>query len=320
MKRKIAALFIIGSFIIIVFNPTVFAAGVFEAMSLCVKNVIPSLFLFTVLSGVVSDMELFKNPVIEAAVMGSIGGYPVGAICAVNMHRRGQIGSKTCRSVLNVSVNCSLGFCIGVLSAVTNKGWLIYLIQLFTSIFTGSLFFKADYINKEHKGNLKLGQSIVSSVNKAVSSGITIIGFTAFASVFTTVLGLLPDEFTYLAGLFDLTQGVFLLPESPIGFALLCFYVTFGGACVLLQVGAICHAEGIRIDKLILSKFIAGCYAFLLGFLFFDGDTIIYGVIAVILPLFLHRIIKTATGEKEWELKKRLKKLKTEWGKTTPLK
>ena len=109
-------------------------AAVEEALSLCARSVIPSLFPFlvisslllamgfgdltaSVLSGLMEPLFRIGGPGSAALVLGLLGGYPIGAKTAGELYQSHALSRQEAERLLTFCNNCSPVFLISVLGS-----------------------------------------------------------------------------------------------------------------------------------------------------------------------------------------------------------
>lgn len=140
--------------------PNAMATGISRGLSICSTVIIPTLYPFMVLAGLLANSPLCRHPgrVITATtrrlfglpgccgpaiLLSLVGGYPAGAIAIAQLREREQITEKEARRMTAFCVNGGPGFIIstvgaGLLSSV-RAGVLLYVAQILVSIGFGLL-------------------------------------------------------------------------------------------------------------------------------------------------------------------------------------
>ena len=140
--------------------PQTVSRAVTDSFTLCTTTLLPSLFPFMVLSGVVITSGLAYSIGLRAQrfmvsvfhlpgvcflpfLLGIIGGYPTGAKNVVNLYHSGVCSRKEAEHTLAFCNNCGPGFLIsgigyGVLGDI-RYGLLLYLTHIAASCLTGFL-------------------------------------------------------------------------------------------------------------------------------------------------------------------------------------
>ena len=152
-----------------------------DALRLCAASVIPSLFPFLIVSGLLASadcgkifapmlsgiMALYRLPgqAGSALALGFLGGYPVGARTAAELYKNGDLTRDEAERLLGFCNNANPAFLwnilgIGVFGDMRIGVWLL-LIHILAAILTGLFFFRGKY-NQNYK---KSGREIPDSMN-----------------------------------------------------------------------------------------------------------------------------------------------------------
>ncbi len=199
-----------------------------EGLSLCAQTIVPSLFPFFVLSGMVVELgmagylgrllERVMWPVFRvggagatALVLGFVGGYPVGARTAIELYQKGVCSRTETERLLAFCNNSGPAFILGVVGAGVfgsgRVGLVLYLTHIAASLCVGMIF--RFYGRTEARGGRGVSQSVktvrfstafTDSVRAALSG---VLNICAFVVVFAVVIRLLN-----LAGVVELVARV----------------------------------------------------------------------------------------------------------------
>ncbi len=192
------------------------ADAVRHGISMCVQTVIPSLFPFFILSGVIVDtgiaayigkpvervmMTLFKTngACASALVLGLIGGYPIGASCALSLYEKDLCTKTEAERLLAFCNNSGPGFIIGVAGAGilgdVRIGMILYAVHIISCIIIGILFrfYKKDEKTTSiHRTSPSVICSLPSSFSNSVKSAVhSCINVSAFVVSFSVIIKLL---------------------------------------------------------------------------------------------------------------------------------
>ncbi len=185
-------------------------------LQLCYNVILPSLFPFFVLSGLVVELGLagYVGRVLEplmrplfrlpgacacAVALGLIGGYPVGARTAINLYENGLCSKTEAERLLAFCNNSGPAFVLGVVGAGvfadSRVGVLLYLAHAAACLCIGVLFrfYKANEGVGSGGGRLnietrRLSTAFTESIKNAFSGTLNICAFVVF---FTVVLRML---------------------------------------------------------------------------------------------------------------------------------
>ncbi len=218
--------------------PTQSVEAARAGLELCGNVIIPSLFPFFVLSGLIVEMGLVRHlgrllqPVMKplfnvggscsaAFALGIIGGYPVGAVTAISLYKKGLCSKSEAERLLAFCNNSGPAFILGVVGAgifsSSLVGLVLYLAHIISSVIVGLCF---RFWKPEIEPSAALQQveapapgftaAFTGCVKSAVSSTINICGFVIF---FTVVIKLL-----FLTGVMQAVSGIVAALLAPLGF------------------------------------------------------------------------------------------------------
>jgi len=262
MKRKYATLIWLLNIIamlVLIFDSRTAITGAKEGINLCLQSVIPSLFPFVFLSGILTvslsgvsipflsilgDLLRIPHGSEMLVILGFLGGYPVGAQNVCNTYRSQLIDRETARRMLIFCNNAGPAFIFGIVAPQLNKisqGWYLWGILILSSLVTGFLLpGHADTTAKLSSVRINASQTLTNTV-KAMSC---ICGWVVLFRVFLLfaekwLLDQLPSQLNVLiTGLIELTNGCVQLRHITDGFerfAISVVLLSFGGACVAMQ-------------------------------------------------------------------------------------
>lgn len=274
-----------------------------DALVLCLRTVIPSLFPMFVLSGLmVSALTGSGHRALSALedllglpkgggslfLLGAVSGFPVGAQCIVQAMDAGSLSKYDGERMLGFCNNCSPAFLFGILGSVLSDTFaplLVFLIQLGTAMMAAVLWSPDSASSMEvPRSDLSLPQA----VNRAVRSMVSVCAWVVLASVVTGFLKrwlfpFLPEPVpTFLTGLMELTGGVLglgTIPDEGLRFILCCVFVCFGGVSVLLQIQSIAGEKGLSMGFCVRQKLFQGSLGGVLG-----GLCAAFGPACLLLP------------------------------------
>lgn len=275
------------------------AEGIRGGLSVCGNVLIPSLFPFMALAGLVSRTELarilsmplapltkrlYRLPADLGVVvlLGMVGGYPVGAKMLAGLLGEGRISRETAQRMLYFCINSGPSFVVSAVGAGMlgdmRAGVILFATQTLATLLIGALVSvraqrQADMPPPEKKGGAAVFVGAVSGAASAV------IDMCAFAILFSGLLALLEASgligllasalhinYTLLdalaRGLFEVTNGCIAAAAigGEGGFMLISAFVSFSGLSVIFQVLSCFRGESIRILPVIAARL---CHAVL---------------------------------------------------------
>ena len=211
------------------------AAAVTQGLSLCTTVLLPALFPFFVLSGLVIETGLalhlgarfarpmsriFHLPGSSAALffLGALGGYPTGARAVADLYRRGQCSKTDAERMLALCNNCGPGFFLGVAGGTvlgsTAAGLALWLLHLMAALLCARLCrgnASAATAPLPPPASIGFPRALVRAVSGAMQSILGVCGFVLFFSV---LLCLLQES-----GLLSVISALLVLPFGSEAFA-----------------------------------------------------------------------------------------------------
>jgi len=275
---------------------------------MCLESVVPSLFPFLILSGIITtsftgvEVKILR-PVGRLCgipsggesllLIGLIGGYPVGAQCIYRAYETGQISKVDAQRMLGFCNNAGPAFIFGITASLFDSliyPWLIWGIQILSAIAVGAILpcksSAACYPEPQRK------PSITSIIEKSVKTMGIICGWIISANILIGFLearlaGLLPSEILIaLEGSMELSNGCINLHKitsHQLRFIYANAFLSFGGLCVWLQ--TISVTGKINRDFCYLGKLLQTSFCVIIGAvistLIFPTRTIPYTVLAI---------------------------------------
>ncbi len=138
--------------------PNAMATGISRGLSICSTVIIPTLYPFMLLAGLLANSPLCRQPGRRitavtrrlfglpgccgpAILLSLVGGYPAGSIAIAQLRQRGQINEEDTRRMTAYCVNGGPGFIVstvgaGLLGSV-QAGLLLYIAQITVSLGIG---------------------------------------------------------------------------------------------------------------------------------------------------------------------------------------
>ena len=208
VKRKtvtdsgyVAVLVALG--ILLISYPDAMANGISRGLSVCAAVIIPTLYPFMVLAGLLANSSLCRKPGrVLCAVTGRlfglpgccgvaillslVGGYPAGAIAIAGLRERGQIREEEARRMTAFCVGGGPGFVVstvgaGLLGSV-RAGMLLYAAQTAVSVGIGIALGRGHRTVRESPAPLPPKQPMAHIVSDTCGSLLTMCGFVVLAA------------------------------------------------------------------------------------------------------------------------------------------
>ncbi len=289
MKRNVFYVFCVLLIFFILWQAEAVMKYTRDALFMCYEFIIPTLFPFFVVSGlliysgfagvVAKYAQGIMRPVFNVAptgaaafVLGIISGFPTGAICAKDLYKSGNLSKSEAERLLSFCNNSGPLFIIGSIGiAVFGKpiyGVMLYLIHIISSLIVGVIFSrhnKDKHISPPTRINQKemtVSEVISLSLNEGAKSIITVCFSVVFFSAISRALfDLLPSSrnlSAILYGICEFSTGALgicnLELDTAYKLILASFVVGFSGLCVHIQVMAVTADSGLSLKPYILGK------------------------------------------------------------------
>ena len=274
-------------------------ASCYDAVIMCGRLIIPSLFPFFVLSGFLSRLGLpgilgrLVSPVVSriygispagasALIMGFIGGYPAGAAYIADMEKEGLIDAAEGERLMGFCNNSGPAFVVGVMGSgvfgSVKIGLSLYAVHIVSALLTGLIFRSSTYSGRIPPHRLDETdpvQAIVASVKGALISILNVAAFVTAFSVLLSMLesygffGLFRADYSkaFISGVLELGSGAAALSTldvSPRSLALAAGMLSRGGLSVHFQTLAVLSDSKIKGSLHLAGRLSSAIIAFIL--------------------------------------------------------
>jgi hypothetical protein len=257
--------------------------AVLGALLLVGGRIIPSLFPFLVLSGILvaacdglslPGERLFSrvfglpHEAYPAFFLGALCGFPIGARCTADLFRRGSLTREEAAQCAALSANSGPAFAVAAIGGnffgSDGLGWLLYVTQILSAILLGFLLRAKG--QKTARADLprdaEFSLDLASILGRATLSMLNIAGCVIFFAALSVLPSLLLPRpvAALLCAVLEVTGGAAAAAALPLGYGLpiAAFALSFSGVCVLLQSSAELVPLGISTRPLILRKLLQG--------------------------------------------------------------
>lgn len=244
-------------------------SGAQEGILLCLQTIIPALFPFIILSGIITTGLLGRKWKLLSPVgrlchipkgaeslfmLGFLGGYPVGAQAISQAYVNGSLSKNAARRMLGFCSNAGPAFLFGMFSVVFSSPaipWMLWLIHIISGLSVGFLL-PADSATV---CDIKKGKpmTVHKSLTNAIKNMSVICGWVIVFRIIITVcnkwfLWMLPIEVQVaFSGLLELSNGCIMLlklPSEATRFLYASIFLAFGGLCVGMQTKSVTEDLG----------------------------------------------------------------------------
>lgn len=279
MKRKSCLVGVgasLGMLVLILDGKTALT-GAQDGLELCLKTVIPSLFPFFLLSGLLTSafagrrLSLLRPLAALCGIpeggeslllTGFLGGYPVGAQSVTGIFRSGQLSRAEAERMLAFCNNAGPAFLFGMAAAMfpqRKMAFLLWQIHMLSAVFTAMLIPSGPprAMTVSEGKNLTLPDAMHRAVpTMAYVCGWVVLFRILIAFLNRWVLWLLPVPAQVgITGLLELTNGCCALASIssvPMRFILCSGMLAAGGLCVIMQTVSV--TEGLSLRFYFLGK------------------------------------------------------------------
>ena len=263
------------------------AAG--EGLALCGRSVIPALFPFMAASTMLVSlgfgqgvsprlaglMSLYRLPgsAGSALLLGLVGGYPIGARTAAELHKKGLLTAGEAERLLGFCNNSNPVFLISVLGGGVfgnpRTGVFLWLVHVLSALLTGCFFRgRRESIGHREVPRLSpcqestLSAAFVEGIRSACGNMVSVCGFVIFFYVLASPLanlgGILGPGLVGFLELFSLTP---LLAGDRLSFILASACAGWGGVSILCQTAAVLEGSGLGLWNCVVGKVLQGLLA-----------------------------------------------------------
>lgn len=197
--RSATILFCVFMLLCAVVFPAEAAESIMSSLSLAVRRVVPSLFVFSALAALFARIGLFTragrlgrlfglSPACTAvALCGLLCGFPTSAVCAHALWESGEADAGEMRAVLPFCSNAGMAFVVGAVGGgmlgSRRAGYMLFLMQTVLSIVFILLFCRSKSTAAMLPARAKkesLSHALVASVSAAGGAMLAVCAFIAF--------------------------------------------------------------------------------------------------------------------------------------------
>ncbi len=283
--------FILTAAAILILDAKTAALGVKEGMMLCMEAVIPALFPFLFLSGMLNRIlagqpnrfllplgKLCRIPTGSEGILltGLIGGYPVGASMVAQACKDGSLSRDDGRRMLGFCNQAGPAFIFGMLGPMVDSPalpWLIWGLMILSAVITAVMLpGKSDgRSSPKHYAETSLVNALANAIRTmATVCGWVILFRVVLVFVRRWFLWLFPVSIqVFLTGFLELSNGCSALKglDPPCLILILSgWMLSFGGICVGMQTMSVCR--GLDTGLYFPGKLLQSCINCLLSILF----------------------------------------------------
>ncbi len=280
-----------------IFFPQAVKSGVANGLELGGRVLVPSIFPYLVLSGILIKTGALRNiskkiricflseAARELLIPSLVCGYPTGARLSALAYDNGSITKKEFSLLFMFANVPGFGFTVSYLGGALNsslQGWLIYLSFILASLtlifFSGRNLSNNQKMPQKEKSSKKqekqkISEALVESVSESAQTMVSLLFFVCFFSSMIELLKNLPLPQTFYpigASFIEITTGICLL-AGRYPTQMVVFFCGFSGLSVLFQSLYFDKKHAINFLRLLFWRVIYGilsvCYFIMLNLL-----------------------------------------------------
>ena len=277
MKGKLAAWGCLAALGLLLARSAEAAQAVRDGLALCAGSVIPALFPFLAVSGLLTALDAGASPALgplarllgcrragaRAFLLGLTGSYPVGARTVAQLYRRGGISRREAGRLLLFSNNCGPAFILGVAGlgcfGSLRAGVLLWGVHILAALVIALALPRQAAEPSERPGSVParppLVPALIAAVRDAAGTMVYICGFVVFFLVLLRVMGRVTGlSHPVLSGAVELTQGILALPHTRRGFVWAAGLLGWGGLSVHGQSAAVLSGTDLPMGPYLAAK------------------------------------------------------------------
>ena len=251
--------------------------GAAEGIDLCIRSVIPSLFPFFLLSGIlVKSLIGTRFPLLRPVgrmlgipegadsllLSGFLGGYPVGAKSIRDAWACGSLSTEDAHRMLAFCCNAGPAFLFGIAAPLISgraTGWALWAIHIFSAVIIGL------FLPGKSTDRVVLRQSATPGITQHLLDSLKVTAqVCGWIVVFRIILNYLDRWFLWyfpvwgqvsIQGILELAIGCLSLAaisSEEIRFLMCSAMLSFGGCCVALQTRSV--TPGLSLKSYFMGK------------------------------------------------------------------
>lgn len=269
MKRKNGwvALMLLGATVVLLAYPQAVSTGISRGLSVCGSVIIPTLFPFMLLGGVLADSPLCRRPGMVSAwvagrlfglpaccgpviLLSMVGGYPAGMLAVARLYRQRLICKEEADRMSLFCIGAGPGFVINTVGVglmnSRGAGVMLYAAQTAVSLGMGIWLGRGKQRqNKPHPAVLTDGSSVPRVIGDTCGAMLVLCGYVTLAAMVLAVAQA-AGVFRYggavlsatVAALLEVSSGCMALAGLPLSPLWLSLALSWGGVSVQGQIAS----------------------------------------------------------------------------------
>lgn len=238
-SRSKVVITLLSLFVLIFLSQTV-RCSIQNSLTLCANVLIPSLFPFFIISGMLFDfgINVMFPPTFCSFIVGLVCGFPIGTKCVCQSYQNGDLSMEQANTLLLCTANASPAFIVVAIgeTILKNKtlGCILLLCQILNALLIFLLFVPKSKLKRKKSVNVSFLYSLVNNSKAATEQILFVCSMTIVFGIICDVLKLfLKGNFVKIVGLIELVHGSILLESSDL--FMVASLVGFSGICIIFQ-------------------------------------------------------------------------------------
>lgn len=327
IRKAVSAISAACAMLIIILDTKTALAGASAGLELCIRTIIPSLFPFIFLSGIINSSLLghkfvFLKPLgrfcripkgsESILLLGFLAGYPVGAQMITQAYQQGQLSQEDAKRMLGFCNNAGPAFLFGMFSVIFSNPlipWALWAIHILSALLAGYLL--PEKTTSDCQIEPRKETSIHTALQNTVKTMSVICGWVLLFRIFISFcekwfLWMLPIEIQVVfSGLLELSNGCVTLQrisDEGIRFVLASPILAFGGICVAMQTSYVTQdlACGNYFPGKMLQTLISLLMSLLLQPLLFQNTHLAIRIPLIFITIVITSLFIFALKRKKW--------------------
>lgn len=292
-KKIIRLVFPILFMILLIIDSNAAIQSASQGVELCIQTVIPSLFPFLYLSGLISSnlsgkSYHFLRPLGKICgipqgaepimLLGMVGGYPIGAQTIENAYKNGCLKKQDAERMLGFCNQPGPAFIFGIVGSLFRNHLIPFVI--WSALLASAILTAIVLPNKAKESCIYIASQKVKPFENSIRATASVCGWVILFRTLITMLQrwifyAMPMNLTIgILGVLEITNGCILLNQlenNVLEFILITAILTFGGFCVAMQTKSVVWDLSCKtyfLGKLVQTS-IATIMAILLSFIIF---------------------------------------------------
>lgn len=292
-KKFIRLVFPVLFMILLIIDSQAAIQSASQGVELCIRTVIPSLFPFFYLSGLISSNLSGRSYRIlrplgkicgipqgaePIMLLGMVGGYPIGAQSIQNAYKIGCLKKQDAERMLGFCNQPGPAFIFGIVGSLFCNHWIPFVIWI--ALLASAILTAIVLPNNSKESCVYIASQKVKPFENSIVATASVCGWVILFRVLITMLQrwmfyAVPESIAVgILGVLEITNGCILLHQlnnSTLEFILITAILTFGGCCVAMQTKSVARDLSCKtyfLGKLVQTS-IAAIMAILLSFIIF---------------------------------------------------